>query len=227
MANGGAGFGDYGAAIPPLATANFLSSAASSVAQEMTGEAATRRATERAQYEMAQISLDRMRSGVGGVGGNQNPLQVANPTKMIVSGPSRPVSPRLRSGKTVHETPIPPDDTPYTDRVSPVDKGRGFEADPVISVPGVMEMQNDWTGPKPIYLPGSDGEVMGFDEVLTTAVIGGPQYVYNNVIVPKLEQLKPKSERLWGLDDEPSEEFEQWYQSVPKDKYGRSKIGYK
>ena len=111
MATGGQGFGDYGASIPPLATSNFLSSAASSVAKEMTGEAAVQRATDRANQEMAELALEQMRSGVAGVSGLQNPLRVANPTKMYVGGTSQPVQPRLRNGP---ETPAMPTEPSMT-----------------------------------------------------------------------------------------------------------------
>lgn len=99
MATGGQGFGDYGPSIPPLATSQFLSEAASSVAREMTGEAAVARATERANLEMAKMSLESMRSGVGSVGGTQNPLAVASPTKLYVEGPRTASTPRLSSTK--------------------------------------------------------------------------------------------------------------------------------
>lgn len=54
---------------------------------------------------------------------------------------------------------------------------RDVEVAPYTSGPGVTEINNAFTGGRPILVPGSDGEPWGIDEVITATAVGGPQYL--------------------------------------------------
>jgi hypothetical protein len=68
-----------------------------------------------------------------------------------------------------------------------VAKGRNVQVDPVVSMPGLMEIQNDWTG-GPIILPGSDGDILDLGQWPTLLFLGGPQ-VLGNAVFNKAEQV--------------------------------------
>lgn len=173
MATGGSGFGDYGPSIPPLATSQFLSEAASSVAREMTGEAAVARATERANLEMAKMSLESMRSGVASVGGTQNPLAVANPTKVFVEGPQTVSQPRLSTSKPqVQDT---------------VDGWEVSEKEAVRDVPLTSEFRTGRDGDESYRSLNPDAFEIGVGELIGGGLVHATAWA-----LPKLVQLNEK-----------------------------------
>lgn len=63
QSTGGAGFGALPSSAPPLASIDFIRDALSGVADEVTGEAAERRATDRFNRELAELQLERAKGG--------------------------------------------------------------------------------------------------------------------------------------------------------------------
>lgn len=64
QATGGAGFGNYGSSAPPLASVELLTGAVGKFYDEASGQGAQRRATDKLNFDLAQLRLDQARSGV-------------------------------------------------------------------------------------------------------------------------------------------------------------------
>lgn len=159
QATGGAGYGAFPSSAPPLASVELLTGALQGAADEITGEAAQRRAADRLNLELAQLRLDQARSGVvayappsaaAGIGGGPSPL-----------GRSASVT-ATASGGTVAGVIF--GDRPITEV-------------PVSNTSGGMVVQNGLTAGE-IVVPG-DSEPWGIDELLSVAVVGAPQIAWN------------------------------------------------
>ena len=89
---------------------------------------------------------------------------------------------------------------------NPVAPGRKDDVAPLTNSPGVFEIENDWTGGKPITLPG-EGEPWGVDELATAALFGLPQMGWNRIQGGDAEEKRQRLfEQMDKIDAEKKKE---------------------
>lgn len=82
---------------------------------------------------------------------------------------------------------------------SPLFGDRPHQVMPSADGAGITRITNQFTGPDGIYVPGADGEPWGFDEVLTAAVVGGPQLIWRDM--KSVPHGIAEIWRNWGQND--------------------------
>lgn len=163
-ATGGAGFGAFPSSAPPLASVELLTGALQDGADELTGVAETRRATDRLNRDLAALRLDQARSGVvvdRGVPA-RGPLGGRPATVGTISG----IGPGTSGGAF-----------PWSIR-DIATGNRPVRIEPVSNTGGFIEVETPWTG-GPVSIPGDGGEPWEASEVATVVLAGVPQVAWN------------------------------------------------
>lgn len=144
---------------PPLASIELATGALSKMRDSLTGKEAA--SAQRAQLEndllKAQIEATRATTRMGttlGRGSNSVAPSMAS----------------VRGGLTAQ--------TPKTDNLKSLAPGREVEVKPVESIPGIMGLNNAFTGGEEIVFPGSDGEPWDIWENIAVGAWSLPQMTY-------------------------------------------------
>lgn len=162
----------------PLASAEFLADAVNGFSDLVTGKTAVENQRAKLENDLLEIRLEQARSGVvasytpptAGRPGRGGPMLGRNATTMAtvrdriygsVNGPSGPMPFSLPGGR------------------SWLSGDRPVQAEPVSNITGTIQVENALTGGA-VAVPGSDGEVMGIDELVTLAAFAGAGAVYNH-----------------------------------------------
>ena len=191
---GGGGGGDA----PPLASIQMLTEGLRSVDDVISGDADRRRQADQLQLDLAKVQLEQARSGViasgptaaDGVGGSLSPLGA--PRGTYAQNTVRAVPARYSASSSVAKP-----KGKFSQGENPVAPGRKDDIAPLSNAPGVFEIQNAWTGGKPVTIPG-EGEPWGIDELATAAVFGLPQMGWNRL---QGGDAKEKRQRLFDQMD--------------------------
>lgn len=154
--------GSFGSNGPAPSMGNAIANAAMSVSDGITNEEQLK--IQKGQLELdnrrlnAQIEASTLRPQVAGIYGGSS-----------YAGSNNGTAPQggdtLSSGGDI-------------DDPSWVDLRREVKVKPTESMSGEVIIDNSLTAGR-VHVPGSDGDVMGFDELLTLAVTGGPQVARN------------------------------------------------
>lgn len=100
QATGTGGFANLPSSAPPLASLDFIRDGLTGISDELTGEAAERRATDRFNRELAELQLEKARGATPAVGGTA-PRLVGPANKVTVGSPAprvgAPLSPVRRN----------------------------------------------------------------------------------------------------------------------------------
>lgn len=150
----------------PLASNELLIGALEDVTDVVTGEAAQRAAANKLEYELGQLKLDQLRSGVVAVA----PSATATVGDGLPALGRRAASVVQSAGSGIGQT-----QTPFS---SALVGDREVSVQPQSNVSGSFTIENPGTF-GPVVIPG-DGEPWGIDEVATAAVAGAPQVIFNS-----------------------------------------------
>ena len=175
------GGGGGGGGAPPLASIQMLTEGLQSVDDVISGDADRRRQADQLQLDLAKVQLEQARSGViasgptaaDAVGGSLSPLGA--PRGTYAQNTVRAVPARYSAASSVAKS-----KGKFSQGENPVAPGRKDDVAPLTNSPGVFEIQNSWTGGKPVTIPG-EGEPWGIDELATAAVFGLPQMGWNRL----------------------------------------------
>ena len=199
MLGAGAGMGGGGGGgAPPLASIQMLTEGLQGIDDVVSGDAARRRQADQLQLDLAKVQLEQARSGViasgptaaDAVGGSLSPLGA--PRGTYAQNTVRAVPARYSASSSVAKP-----KGKFSQGENPVAPGRKDDIAPLTNSPGVFEIQNSWTGGKPVTIPG-EGEPWGIDELATAAVFGLPQMGWNRL---QGGDAKEKRERLFDQMD--------------------------
>lgn len=188
------GGGGGGGGAPPLASIQMLTEGLQSVDDVISGDADRRRQADQLQLDLAKVQLEQARSGViasgstaaDSVGGSLSPLGA--PRGTYSQNTARAVPARYSASSSVAKP-----KGKFSQGENPVAPGRKDDVAPLTNAPGVFEIQNSWTGGKPVTIPG-EGEPWGIDELATAAVFGLPQMGWNRL---QGGDAKEKRQRLF------------------------------
>jgi hypothetical protein len=171
LATGGGGFGAYASSAPPLASIELLTGAMRDFGQEVTGEAAQRRAFERHNLEVARLKLDEARTslvvprapsaarGLGAGGFSLTPASTRSPATTAF---------------------VPPSFTGAKDLFSWLLQGdRETKEVPTSNIGGTIEIENPALGGK-VHVLGDSGEPWGISEVIAAGAQAAPQVYFNH-----------------------------------------------
>ena len=213
------GGGGGGGGAPPLASIQMLTEGLQSVDDVISGDADRRRQADQLQLDLAKVQLEQARSGViasgstaaDAVGGSLSPLGA--PRGTYTQNAARAVPARYSASSSVAKS-----KGKFSQGENPVAPGRKDDVAPLTNSPGVFEIENDWTGGKPITLPG-EGEPWGIDELATAAVFGLPQMGWNRI---QGGDAKEKRQRLFDQMDKIDAEKKQERDKRRKENSGRN-----
>ena len=213
------GGGGGGGGAPPLASIQLLTEGLQSVDDVISGDADRRRQADQLQLDLAKVQLEQARSGViasgstaaDSVGGSLSPLGA--PRGTYAQNTARAVPARYSAASSVAKP-----KGKFSQGENPVAPGRKDDVAPLTNSPGVFEIENDWTGGKPITLPG-EGEPWGIDELATAAVFGLPQMGWNRI---QGGDAKEKRQRLFDQMDKIDAENKKERDKRRKENSGRN-----
>ena len=199
MLGAGAGMGGGGGGgAPPLASIQMLTEGLQGIDDVVSGDAARRRQADQLQLDLAKVQLEQARSGViasgptaaDAVGGSLSPLGA--PRGTYAQKTVRAVPARYSASSSVAKP-----KGKFSQGENPVAPGRKDDIAPLTNAPGVFEIENKWTGGKPVTMPG-EGEPWDLLELGTAIGFGVPQ-VWNNIASTNAEsdfkKFKPAMER--------------------------------
>ena len=175
-ATGGGGFGAYPSSAPPLASVELLTGAVQDGIDEIDGTAAMRRAKDRLELDLAKLRLDQARSGVA-VYEPRRAVSSVGSVRAPVGG-SPPVTVATNAAFSWPDFYMPG----LSDMWANLGGNREVVRKPTENLGMMMQIENQFTPFGPIWVPGSDGEVMGWDEVLVSTAVGAPQVAGQAVI---------------------------------------------
>ena len=213
------GGGGGGGGAPPLASIQLLTDGLQSVDDVISGDADRRRQADQLELDLAKVKLEQARSGViasgstaaDSVGGSLSPLGA--PRGTYAQNTVRAVPARYSAASSVAKP-----KGKFSQGENPVAPGRKDDVAPLTNAPGVFEIENDWTGGKPITLPG-EGEPWGIDELATAAVFGLPQMGWNRI---QGGDAKEKRQRLFDQMDKIDAEKKKERDKRRKENSGRN-----
>ena len=220
MLGAGAGMGGGGGGgAPPLASIQMLTEGLQGIDDVVSGDAARRRQADQLQLDLAKVQLEQARSGViasgptaaDAVGGSLSPLGA--PRGTYAQNTVRAVPARYSAASSVAKS-----KGKFSQGENPVAPGRKDDVAPLTNSPGVFEIENDWTGGKPITLPG-EGEPWGIDELATAAVFGLPQMGWNRL---QGGDAKEKRQKLFDQMDKIDAEKKKERDKRRKENSGRN-----
>lgn len=192
------GGGGGGGGAPPLASIQMLTEGLQGIDDVVSGDADRRRQADQLQLDLAKVQLEQARSGViasgstaaDAVGGSLSPLGASRGT--YAQNTVRAVPARYSASSSVAKS-----KGKFSQGENPVAPGRKDDIAPLTNSPGVFEIENKWTGGKPVTMPG-EGEPWDLLQLGTAIGFGLPQ-VWNNIASGNAEsdfkKFKPAMDR--------------------------------